>query len=247
MPMTIAVGPPGARLLPWGVAVGIALAALGLVLYRSARLVRIRDELRAARAELAELGMATERCQISHDLLSQSLAAVSFKGDLAVRLLPGDPRAAREEIGGLVGLARGALRRARSVTHGEQAVSLHTETRGAQALLAAAGIDARVRVNLPGLAAPAEQVLAWAVREGVANMLRHSEARICSITGWRDGGTARLEIVNDQARSQADAGSSRGGLSSLAEQARALSGSVSARATGDGGFRLLVELPEEAP
>ena len=224
---------------------GVGLPALGLSLYGAVWLVRVAGELQAARTELAELGIGRERLRVSrdlHDLLGQSLSAVSLKADLAVRLLPTDTEAAREQIEDLRGVARGALRGVRTLARDEHAVSLRTETDGAAALLAAAGVRASVTVNLPGLAAPAEQVLAWAVREGVTNVLRHSDARTCSITGTRDGGTVRLEIVNDRARPAPGDGA---GLAGLAERARALSGSVCGRGTGDGGYRLLVEIPWE--
>lgn len=55
-------------------------------------------------------------------------------------------------------------------------------------------------------------------------------------------GTVWLEIVNDEARPPAGEGN---GLAGLAERARALSGSALAERTRDGGFRLLVEIPEE--
>jgi two-component system sensor histidine kinase DesK len=222
---------------------GFSFPVLGLALYAAAGLVRVVGELQAARTELAEVAIAGERLRVSrdlHDLLGQSLSAVSLKADLAVRLLHTNQPAAREQIEGLLGVARGALRDMRAVTRDEQAVSLRTETDGAAALLSAAGIHARILMNLPGLAAPAEQMLAWAVREGVTNMLRHSDASACSITGRRDGGTARLEIVNDGARPPSGDGT---GLAGLAERARALSGSVSARSTDDGRFRLVVEIP----
>jgi two-component system sensor histidine kinase DesK len=53
---------------------------------------------------------------------------------------------------------------------------------GAAALLSAAGIDVRVDAAVPALAPGAEPVLAWAVREGVTNVLRHSDASMCAIT-----------------------------------------------------------------
>lgn len=224
---------------------GTGLLGLGLSLYGAVWLVRVVGELQAARTELAELGIGRERLRVSrdlHDLLGQSLSAVSLKADLAVRLLHTDPGAAREQIEDLRELARGALHDVRTLARDEHAVSLRTETDGAVALLAGAGIRASITVNLPGLPAPAEQVLAWGVREGVTNMLRHSDARTCSITGTRDGGTARLEIVNDRARPAPGDGD---GLAGLAERARSLSGSVSGRGTGDGGYRLLVEIPWE--
>jgi two-component system, NarL family, sensor histidine kinase DesK len=74
-------------------------------------------------------------------------------------------------------------------------------------------------------------------------VLRHSQAGICSITAGRRDGQARLEIVNDGVRAPAGEGS---GLAGLTERATALSGSVSAGPLGDGRFRLLLEIPEEA-
>src|SRR6266542_3787023 len=61
------------------------------------------------RASAAAVAVGRERLRVSrdlHDLLGQSLSAVSLKGDLALRLLPGDPSAARAEIQGLTGVAR---------------------------------------------------------------------------------------------------------------------------------------------
>jgi two-component system sensor histidine kinase DesK len=130
------------------------------------------------------------------------------------------------------------------VTRGEHAVSLATEMEGAAALLGAAGIDARVDLDLVGpLPRPVEEVLAWAVREGVANVLRHSQARTCSITATRRDGWVRLEVENDGVWAPAGEGS---GLAGLADRARALSGTVATDGTHGGRFRLLVELPEEA-
>ena len=231
-----------AFLVPYWV---VGLLAGGMALYGSARLVWIADELHAARVELAELAIGRERLRVSrdlHDLLGQSLSAVSLKGDLAKRLLHRDLGAARAEIEGLTEVARDALRGMRAVARDQHAVSLRNETDAATALLQAARVEARIDLDLPELPAPVEAVFAWAVREGVTNMLRHSQARVCSITAVRRDGTVRLEIVNDGAGPPSRGGS---GLAGLGERARALSGSVSAQRTRDGRFRLAVELPRE--
>jgi len=216
-----------------------------VALYGSARLVQVFEELYAARIEAAELAVGRERLRVSrdlHDLLGQSLSAVSLKGDLAIRLLTTDAAAARAEIESLTGVARGALRDVRAVARDEHAVSLRGEIDAAAALLGAAGMDARLDVDLPDLAPRVERVVAWAVREGATNMLRHSDARTCTITAERRDGTVRLEVVNDGVRGPAGAGS---GLDGLAERARELSGSVTAGHTSDGRFRMVVEIPEE--
>ena len=121
-----------------------ALVLAGAVLYGVVRLARVAEQIRASRAELAESAMVHERLRISrdmHDLLGQSLSAVSLKGDLALALLRSDPAAAKVEIVGLTDVARGALRDIRAITRDEHVTSLRAEFDGAVALLSAAGIE----------------------------------------------------------------------------------------------------------
>jgi two-component system, NarL family, sensor histidine kinase DesK len=243
-------------------------------LYGSARLVGAVEELYAARTELAELAVGRERLRVSrdlHDLLGQSLSAVSLKGDLAMRLLAGGrAAAARAEIESLTGVARRALRDVRAVARDEHVVSLPAEIDAAAALMDAAGIETDVDVDLTDLPRPAEEVLAWAVREGATNLLRHSDAQTCRLAATRHDGTIRLVMLNDGLRAPSghdasplvdddgrtttgqagpptgDGRQGRGrGLAGLEERARALSGSVRAEPTGDGRFQLVVEIPVE--
>lgn len=223
----------------------VVLLVMGVAaLYGSARLVGILEDMFAARTELAEQALAGERFRVSrdlHDLLGQSLSAVSLKGDLAMRLLSFDTGAARREIEGLTRVARAALRDMRAVARDEHEVSLKAEIDSAAGILGAAGIRTRVIVELPELSPALDAVLAWAVREGVTNMLRHSEAKTCSIAAERADGLVRLEIVNDGAQGARGAGS---GLAGLADRARALQGSAAGEHLDHGEFRLRVELPE---
>jgi two-component system sensor histidine kinase DesK len=221
------------------------LAMGGVALYGSAWLVRVLGDLYTARTELAELAVGRERLRVSrdvHDLLGQSLSAISLKGDLALRLLPRDTTAARAEIEGLTGVARGALRDMRAVARDEHGISLAAEIDAAAALLGASGTVTRADVDLPGVATRVEEVLAWAVREAATNTLRHSEATTWWVSARRQGGRVLLEIVNDGAPAATGHGS---GLAGLAERARAVSGSIDAGRTPDGRFRLLVEIPED--
>jgi two-component system sensor histidine kinase DesK len=220
------------------------LPAAGM--YGSARLVSLVEALRGARAELATAAVTEERRRIArdlHDLLGQSLSAISLKGDLAIRLFASDPIAARAEVESLTDLAREAVRSVRVISRDERVMSLREEADGAAALLAAAGVKTRLELDLSDLTPPLEALLAWAVREGVANTLRHSDARTCSITAQRRGRQVALEIVNDGVSGPAGEGS---GLAGLAERAHMLGGSVSAGPITGGGFRLSVEVPKEA-
>lgn len=213
-------------------------------LYGSARLVRLVDELRGTRTDLAAVAIGRERLRVSrdlHDLLGQSLSAIALKGDLAIRLLPRDAAAAGVEVESVASLARDALRGIRAISRDEHGLSLRTESEGAIALLSAAGVEAHVALDLPDLDPAHERVLAWGLREGVANTLRHSQAHVCSITAGRHEHSVFLEIVNDGAPDSSGEGT---GLAGLTERARVLSGSVAAVHLLGGRFRLRIELPE---
>ena len=108
---------------------------------------RLVNELYRSREELAASAVDTERGRVSrdlHDLLGQSLSAISLKGDLATRLLSVDPARARHEIVSLAELARSTLRDVRAVTRDEHQVTLREELAAGQGLRAAAGVDTRV-------------------------------------------------------------------------------------------------------
>ena len=219
----------------------------GAGLYGATRLVRLMDELHEARANLAELAIGRERLRISrdlHDVLGQSLSAVSLKGDLAIGLLDRNdvPRAV-SEIEGLVSVARSTLHDLREVAHREPPIALSSEIDRATDLLASTGTETRVDVGVRELPPALDELFAWALREGVTNVLRHSAATTCSIHIGHHDGIVRLEIVNDGALPATQAGN---GLSGLAARAAALSGAASARSIPDGRFRLRIDVPEVA-
>jgi two-component system, NarL family, sensor histidine kinase DesK len=248
---TVLIDPPvptPSGFVYWTAYLVFVLATLTATLYGSARLVAVQQELQRTRDELATTAVAAERLRVSrdlHDLLGQSLSAISLKGDLAVRLLTRDTAAARAEVEDVARVAREALRGVRAIARdGAHAVHLHEEIDGATTLMRAAHIVARVDVDLPELPPPVEGTLAWAVREGVTNVLRHSRATTCAIQAGTSDGIVHLSVVNDGADQVGPSGS---GLTGLAERVRALSGSFAAGPTGPDGFRLAVELPREVP
>jgi two-component system sensor histidine kinase DesK len=219
----------------------------GVCLWGSLQFVRTLDDLAAARAELAEAAVGHERLRVSrdlHDLLGQSLSAVSLKGDLALALLRKDPAAARAEIESLTAVARDALHDVRAVTHDEHTVSLRTELDGAAALLAAAGIRLTGhRDPTTTLSADVDALLAWAVREGVTNVLRHSDATTCTVDltldTVRETDVVHLRITNDRPRARRGEGN---GLAGLRQRAVPLGATVTARGDGD-RFTLQVTVP----
>jgi two-component system sensor histidine kinase DesK len=215
----------------------------------SVRLVRLLDELHASRAELAEMSVTAERLRIArdlHDLLGQSLSAVSLKGDLAAMLLDRDRAAARAEIESLTDTARAALRNVRAVASAPEKVRLWTELDNASTLLGAAGIDVTIDVDLDSDEIAAEvgvDDLGWVVREGVTNIVRHSAAEHVTITVRRHHGRINLVIRNDGAPARGPSGS---GLDGLAARIAARGGTLVA-GQADDWFRLAVDIPVARP
>ncbi|WP_176946322.1 sensor histidine kinase [Blastococcus aurantiacus] len=235
----------------WSAVYNMVVAVLGPVaLLAVIRLVRVLDELSAARAQLAQTATQRERLRISrdlHDLLGQSLTAMSLKGDLALRLVNGDRPAAIAELEGLVGIGRAALRDVRTVAFDRHPTSFDDELAAARQLLHAAGIVARIETApfSDAMSAAEDQALGWLLREGVTNVLRHSEATHVVIRAERCPGQRRLEIVNDGTGSAPGPGATGSGLDGLRDRIAPLGGTLTAGALDGETFRLAVDLPEE--
>ncbi|MDJ0357552.1 histidine kinase [Paenarthrobacter sp. PH39-S1] len=98
----------------WVASSGLFIVGFGLAIPAAGAAVRVLTELQRARSDLAEQVVNAERTRVArdlHDLVGQSLSAVSLKGDLALRLLAAKQRAAaRKEIAGLTEVAGTASR-----------------------------------------------------------------------------------------------------------------------------------------
>jgi two-component system, NarL family, sensor histidine kinase DesK len=233
--------------MAWSLAYDIVIfLAGGGSLYGTARLVWLAKEIRATRAQLADLAIERERLRISrdlHDLLGHSLSAVALKGDLAQRLLERQETSrAEEEVQSLVSVAHSAFRDLRQITRREPAVSLESELDRGTDILSAGGVETRITRHVERLPPKVDELFAWAVREGVTNVVRHSSARTCSIVIGRGDGQLRLEIENDGAGLASLDGQ---GLSDLVARSAELSGKARGRAAGAGRFLLTVDVPEE--
>lgn len=225
----------------------VATFTVTVVLPAGAALVRVLADVRATHARLAEQAVQMERIRVGrdlHDLIGQSLSAVSLKGDLALRLLPADPDSAGREIASLSDAARAALRQVRDIPKGQPTLSLRQELDGGAALLAAAGVAVALPDPLPALPAEVGQVLAWAVREGTTNVLRHSDATAVKVSIEVKSGWTRLELRNNRPHPGGPPGS---GLRGLEHRAAEFGGTVAGRRQRDGWFVLRVDLPPKTP
>ena len=172
--------------------------------------MRANEALRDARAELAELAVAEERLRFSrdlHDLLGHDLSLIALKAELAGQAAARARRPGRDR--GRASIreldpqrARRRCARRSAATAGRRSPS---ELAGAKVALEAAGIELQRAAGPNGPLDPeVESVLAWAVREGATNAIRHSGARRAAIT-------VRPRTRDDRARRSPTTGAARRG------------------------------------
>jgi two-component system, NarL family, sensor histidine kinase DesK len=228
------------------VPLSIALAGLGMIAVR--QLVALNTDLHATRAALADLAVTGERERLArelHDLLGRTLALIAVKAELASRLsATGDPSAAAE-LGDVQRLARQAVRDVREAIAGDHAPSVAAELAAAAAALRTTGIAVSVDNTAASIDPAHETTIAWALREAVTNVVRHSGARTCRIALEVADGSTTLD-VDDDGRGPSGGGAGTG-LDGLADRIHALGGTIEVGPSEGHGFRLRVRLGAAAP
>jgi two-component system sensor histidine kinase DesK len=224
---------------------GLALLTLliGFAMTSVSQLVRTTIELRRARATVARLAANEERLRLArdlHDLLGHSLSLITLKSELAGRMLPAHPDKAAQQVADIESVSRQALVDVRQAVSGYWRPRLAEELAGAQVALTAAGVTADLPAEpaLDGVPEENESALAWALREAVTNVVRHSGARRCVVSLVRrqtlDGPVLELSVEDDgtggvpgaAAAGAVGGGGPGNGLTGLTERLQKVGGSL---------------------
>jgi two-component system, NarL family, sensor histidine kinase DesK len=231
----------------WGIGITTFLAGFTVYIFR--RLVGTVAELDRARNELAVAAVAAERLRFArdlHDLLGHTLSVIVVKAEVVRRYVTRDAEVAAGHAADIETIGRRALTEVRDAVAGYRAADLGRELDRARSALGAAGIGCELRTSGPSPTAEAGAVLAWVVREGVTNVIRHSGARSCRIELRRDEETTSVLVADDGSGGsgpRADLGPPNGtGLNGLRERLDACGGRLEVRQTAS-GFLLAAELP----
>ena len=216
-----------------------AVAIGGRLLYTTSR------SLTQARDEIARLAVSEERLRMSrdlHDWLGQNLTLAVLKSELVARDMPPDaPESVRKMQIEVADTVRQSLDDVRTAVAGYRRTDLRTELEGARAATSIAGIELSVQDELGVLPSVQDGVLAWALREGITNVIRHSRATRC-VVQLRRQLTGAILVIEDDGPGVGPAGDGHG-LAGIAERAAAIGGSAEAFRPRGGGFKMTVSLP----
>ncbi|GGU96490.1 hypothetical protein GCM10010211_74780 [Streptomyces albospinus] len=198
--------------------------------------------LRAAREQVKRLAAHQERergARDMHDILGHTFSTMTVQLGLTRRILgsSADVALAVDQVTELENMARTALSDVRATISGYRTLSLDSELAGARMALHAAVVRAELPAATDAVRAELREVFGYFMREAVTNVLRHSDAELCTIRLGPD----RVEVT--------DNGSSTGGAcagNGLTERLAAVSGTLEHEPAPGGGFRAIARGPYPA-
>lgn len=202
---------------------------------------RANAKLRLAQDEVTHLAKVAERERIArdlHDLLGHTLSLIILKSEVAAKLADRDPARAAREIKEVEAISRNALAEVRSAVTGYRAGSLAGEVASSARTLEGTGLKVETVIGAVQLTPAQEGVLALAVREAVTNVIRHANAKTCSIRLEQQGHVCLLEVQDD---GRGGFNAEGAGLSGMRERVEAIGGTL--ERNGAVGTRLLVRIP----
>ncbi|MFH8344679.1 sensor histidine kinase [Streptomyces sp. NPDC018045] len=224
--------------------------------------MRELDEAKGAQARLAVTEERLRFARDMHDVVGRNLAVIALKSELAERLArKGRPEAA-DQMAEVQQMAQDSQREVRDVVRAYREADLGVELAGAQAVLRAAGVECLIdQEDSSGVPQQVQSVLAWVVREGTTNVLRHADAATCWLalrvtadgtagggrpaTAARAGSAVVFTMENDGVREKAVHGGGGSGIAGLRERLAALGGTLAVGPRPGGRFWLRAHVPLE--
>lgn len=224
---------------------GFVVLLAGAASAAFAALIDTVAELRRTRQELARVAVAEERERFSrdlHDLLGHTLSVMVVKAQAVRRLAATDPDAVVGHAADIEQIGRRALGDVRQAVDAMHAPTLAGELDEVRRALDAAGIATTVDWSAPEPSGKADEVLAWALREGATNVMRHSGASACRIALVDRDGRLELTITDDGVGTPTAPTLRLGGLTGLRDRLTAAGGDLTVERPGE-GFRLVATVP----
>ena len=238
------LGMPGPTTLATMVAVLLGTGFFAFTSVFSVWLLNAVYELDEARETRARLAVAEERLRFGrdlHDVMGRNLAVIALKSELAVQLARRGREEAVDQMTEVQRIAQETQREVRDVVRGYREADLGAELAGARGVLTAAGIDCEVTGEPAGLPAEVQSALGWVVREATTNVLRHGDAKRCTVAVLRE--PERVVLTVENAGVSRSPGTGGSGLAGLRERLAAVTGTLEAGPARDGVFRLVARVP----
>ncbi|MGZ9582967.1 sensor histidine kinase [Paenibacillus marinisediminis] len=162
----------------------------------------LERELDCAKEQISELVKSEERLRIArdlHDTLGHTLSLLTLKSQLVGRLLDKDPERARLEVKEMEQTSRAALKQVRELVADMRTLTLKEELAHVEKILLAAGIEYRYEGDrgFDHVSALNQNIASYCIREAVTNIVKHSQASVCSFRVQIDDGALSVCVRDD--------------------------------------------------
>lgn len=224
--------------------VGVVL--LPFTLYSRNKREKLQGQLETANERIAELIIHEERQRIArdlHDTLGQKLSMIGLKSDLASRLVTKNPEQAIQEIKDIRHTASIALKEVRELVSDMRATKLHEEIVRVEEILKAAEIDYEISGDSKELQLPVlvESVLSMCLKEAVTNVVKHSNAKNCTIKIEQNHNEVLLTIYDNGKGFNEKLNLAGNGLKGMQERLEFINGTVTFESRE--GTKVLISVP----
>lgn len=191
------------------------------------------NELQLERARVRDQAVTEERFRLArdlHDTVGHSMTQITLKAELARRVLHNEPARAADELAQIEELSRALSTQVRRSIAGNVTLSLQQEVERARELLESMEIAVTVSGEQLELSPESSVNLAWCLREGVLNVVKHSGASHCDIAFARNPEFETLTI-SDNGRQPVVNDSGGQGMTGMRQRVDAQSGTVDLQAS----------------
>lgn len=185
------------------------------IMQAAGRYKQMAERLQAATSQLERMAQQEERQRIArelHDTLGHTLSLITLKSEVTEKLITRNPERAIAEAREIRETSRAALKQMRQLVTEMKIVKLAEEYEHGRQLCAVAGIELSFQERGEGITQPAtvstmvsrlplsalqETILAMCFRETLTNVVRHSQAKHCTVLLEVEESLVRLNIADN--------------------------------------------------
>lgn len=214
-----------------------------LLIYFIEKTKNLKVELAAVNTKLVQQDERQRIARDLHDTIGHTLTMIKIKTELTTKLMDRDPNRAKDELDDILSTTRTALKQVREIVSDMNFISLESELLHCKNLLQTANISFKLNNNCsnPLLASVEETMLALCLREATTNLIKHSQAKKCSVEIDCIDHLYCLQISDDGIGLEKQGLGN--GISSMKERMNALLGTASINNVVTGGTVVTFKLP----
>ncbi len=217
-----------------------------ILIYIQEKAKSLQGELNEANQQIEKYIQQEERQRIArdlHDTLGQTLTMIKMKSELTTRLMDRDPVQAKAELNDILATSRTALKQVRELVSDMKFISFKNELEHSKKMLQSAGVKMAVveRGAMPLLSSVEETMIALSVKEAMTNIIKHSEAKQCTVILETINDVYFVKIMDDGiGLLKQDVGN---GIQSIKERMQTLQGKAIVENSSSGGTTVILQLP----